>query len=110
MADGESHVTSCKGDACLVLCKPMLNSSTLKAIFKKSGQWPLNTIRLIVLYVTQLKNPRLVLMNPASLLRNLRFKPKSVPPILYYGLPLGILGVFPENSGICSNESLAFPE
>ena len=95
MADGESHVTSCNGDAALVLCKPMLNSSTLKAIFKKSGQWPLNTIRLNVLYVIQLKNPKLVLNNCVSLLRNLCFKAKCCDAYLLLWFAARNSGSFP---------------
>ena len=95
MADGESVATYTKGSVCLFLSKPMLNSSTLKAIFKKPGQWPLNTVKLIVLYVIQLKNPKLVLNNCVSLLRNLCFKAKCCDAYLLLWFAARNSGSFP---------------
>ena len=70
MADGESHVVSGQGSEVLFTYETMLNSSTLKTFFKKSGLWPKNVMKLIVLYVTQLKVPVLVLNNSLSSMRN----------------------------------------
>jgi len=61
MENGESATTPNSGQKASFLSKSMINWSTLNIFVKNSGQWAQNVMKLIVLYVTQLKFPALAL-------------------------------------------------